>query len=70
VVYNRLSGDTHLLPALHAEILQLITEGIRGDNLIARLIAEHAISHDEATELTSSLYKSYKSLGLVDSSWN
>jgi len=70
VVYNRLSGDAHLLPALHAEVLQLITEGIRGDKVIDHLIAVYAISRDEAAELSGSLYKNYKCLGLIDSSWN
>ncbi len=72
VVYNPLSGDTHLLPALHAEILQLITEGIRGgsDRPIDHLMAEYAMSYEEAVEFSSALYKHYKSLGLVDPSWN
>ncbi len=66
VVYHRLSGDTHLLPARHAEILQRMAEGVGGDRLIDHLVAEHAMDHEEAAELSALLLSSYRDLGLID----
>jgi len=70
VVYNVLSGDTHLLPTPHGEILQLITQDVRGDKLVDHLITECAVHHREAAELSRSLVENYKKLGLIDPLWN
>lgn len=70
VVYDRLSGDTHLLPALHAELLELITQGLRGSELIDRIKTEYHLSHAEAVGFSNTLSRDYKNLGLIDPLWN
>lgn len=70
VVYDRLSGDTHLLPALHAELLQLITQGLREVELIDHIKTEYHLSHAEAVGFSNALSRDYKNLGLIDPLWN
>lgn len=66
VVYHVLSGDTHLLPAMQARALQMMTDGLRGEELAQCLQAEYSLSVDEAKELATGCYRDYKNLGLID----
>ncbi len=66
VVYGVLSGDVHLLPSLHAGILQLIDQGIKGEKLVDHIMTEYHLSHDEAVEFSNTLFRDYKNLGLID----
>lgn len=66
VVYNTLSGDTHLLPILHARTLQLINKKKDGDDLINHLMGEYGIHRENAIEQLNALHDTFSSLGLID----
>ena len=69
-MYNRLSGDVHLLPALHAEMLELISNGACGRELIDHLISEYSLDRETSTEFFNTLRREFSHLGLIDPLWN
>ena len=70
VVYNRLSGDVHLLSARHAEMLESMSNGTPDVELVDHLMAEYSLERGESANFLNTLRSDFSRLGLIDPLWN
>ncbi len=66
VLYNQLSGDVHLLPALNARLLQLMLQGVENRKIIEYVMSVYAVDSEGACEFINAAHRGYSCLGLVD----
>jgi len=66
VIYQKESGDLHLLPIFNTEVLELILENTSQSKLINKITESYEIEKEDAEDYLESLYTEYRNLNLID----
>jgi len=66
VVYNKESGDLHLLSTFNAKVLELMLENTSQSNLINKITESYEIEKEDAENYLDNLYTEYRNLNLID----
>jgi len=66
IVYNKESGDMHLLSSFNAGLLLSIRKKTKKQQLVKQIIEDLQIDRQEAEVFLDNLYLEYQKLNLID----